>query len=264
MLISVLELSSEPTLCACEDFVSSISTVDADDSSVDERSGSVREEGEGVGEEVVVCWVALGASFCCGGEACCSGVGRVRVKFWSADVEGGSAAARLGILEAVVFVGVGIGSAIGSSCLVSLMLCTIFSKSTGVMCFSRPLLVLLKESCLRNSGRAFGIVVELKVEDVAGVDDVSSSSRSSDPADSRLVDSSGTGMSVVAACGLTANEHRGESVERACVCGAQQNVSRFHSRQLRFSNRFPSSIACEAFEKSDHCFGTALATKCFY
>jgi hypothetical protein len=35
----------------------------------------------------------------------------------------------------------------------------------------------------------------------------------------------------------------------------QQKVSRFHNRQLRFSNRRPSSIACDVLENSDHCKG---------
>lgn len=35
--------------------------------------------------------------------------------------------------------------------------------------------------------------------------------------------------------------------------GWQQKVSRFHNRQLRFSNLLPSSIACDVFENSDHC-----------
>ena len=126
---------------------------------------------------------------------------------------------------------------------------TIFSKSMGVMCFSRPLLVLLVESVRRSSGRAFGMMA---VADAPG--DMPSSRSSSDEAESRLDDNSGTGMLVGAAFGLTANEHRGENVEAFAWCfGSQQNVSRFQSRQLRFSNRLPSSIACDVLENSDHC-----------
>lgn len=33
-------------------------------------------------------------------------------------------------------------------------------------------------------------------------------------------------------------------------CGEQQKVSRFHNRQLRFSSRFPSSMASEILEKT--------------
>lgn len=44
--------------------------------------------------------------------------------------------------------------------------------------------------------------------------------------------------------------HGEEMVERACVSGQQQKVSRFHSRQLKFSNRLPSSSASEDLEKT--------------
>lgn len=84
-----------------------------------------------------------------------------------------------------------------------------------------------------SSGRAWG---------------ASESSSSSDTADSRLEDRSGRGMSVVAACGL--KEFAGGERRSGC---AQQKVSRFQRRQLRFSRRLPSSIACEVLEKSDHC-----------
>lgn len=146
--------------------------------------------------------------------------------------------------------GVDIGNAIdfGSNSVVSLMEMTIFSRSTGVMCFSRPLLLLSQESAHRSSGRAFGIMVAL-----AGGDDDSSSSLSSDNVESRLEDSSGTGMSVVAAFGFREIEMGGEAVERACDSALQQKVSRFHNRQLKFSNRLPSSIACDVFENNDHC-----------
>jgi len=81
---------------------------------------------------------------------------------------------------------------------------TIFSKSTGEMCFSRPLLVLAVESVRRISGRAFEKLAAMVC-----------ASKSSDDSDSRLEDSSGTGMSLTAAFGVTANEQRGESVDRA-------------------------------------------------
>ena len=116
-----------------------------------------------------------------------------------------------------------------------------------MMCFSCPLLLLSQESARRSSGRAFGMVVNEE-----GGDEGSSSSISSDDAESRLEESSGIGMLVVAAFGLSKNVYRGESVERACDAGLQQNVSRFQRRQLRFSSRFPSSIACEVFENNDH------------
>ena len=132
--------------------------------------------------------------------------------------------------------GVGMGSSIGSTsswfCLIEM---TMFSRSMGVICFSRPRL----QSARHNSGRAFGILV------VAGADrDCSSSSE-----DSELTldenDKRGMGMSVAAAFG---DGVEGGSFE-------QQNVSRFHSLQLRFSSRLPSSMACDVFENNDHCGG---------
>lgn len=60
-------------------------------------------------------------------------------------------------------------------------------------------------------------------------------------------------MSVDAASGLEAIEVRGAKRAPACASWWQQNVSRFHNLQLRFSSLLPSSSAREAFEKSDHC-----------
>lgn len=42
--------------------------------------------------------------------------------------------------------------------------------------------------------------------------------------------------------------------------GAQQKVSRFHSRQERFSRRLPLCIACPVLENKDHC-GKALVAR---
>ena len=101
--------------------------------------------------------------------------------------------------------GVGIGSSIGSSGFVSCIDLTIFSRSTGVMCFSRPRLLLLVESCLRSSGRAL---------EARGRDDVSSSN-SSEETESRLVESAGM-LRMLAALGLLgAKEQRRDSVDRA-------------------------------------------------
>ena len=146
--------------------------------------------------------------------------------------------------------GVEIGKTIGrgSSSCVSLMEMTIFSRSTGVMCFSRPRLLLSHEKSRHvSSGRALGMTVAVACGD-GGIE----SSLSSDDAESRLDDSSGTGMSVVAAFGFREFETGDEVVNRACDSGLQQNVSRFHNRQLRFSSRRPSSIACEVLENNDH------------
>ena len=220
MLISVFELLWEPTV---SDALSSlVSTVEADDSNK-VACNTVRDG------FCVVLDVDSGAE----------------VEFNSrfdrsceADVENGSAVGK---------VDVGIGMSIGSRFLFSFIETTIFWRSTGVMCFS-PLLLLLHESARISSGRAFGI----GVAEVSG-DGVSSSSSSSDDAESRLDESSGTGMSVAAAFGLPENDIRGEDVDCACAFELQQNVSRFHNRQLKFSSRLPSSIACEVFENSDHC-----------
>jgi len=141
----------------------------------------------------------------------------------------------------ILVVGADIGNSIGSIWCVSLMEMTIFSRSMGVMCFSRPRLVLLLlESTLRSAGCAFGM-------HVAGQEAVSSSSKSSEMALSSEEERAGTGMLVAAAFG------RSETSDLACDSGAQQNVSLFHNRQDKFSNRFPSSIACDVLEKSDHC-----------
>lgn len=219
VLISVVELSSEPTFSDCRELDSFVSTVDAEDS----RMVACEAEGCGVvsSSGVCDCFVESMWSF----ERSCD-----------ADVESGSATA----FED----GGGIGRSSGSSCCVSLIEMTIFSRSMGVMCFSRPLLLLLEESVRRSSGRASGMVV-WRVADVSSV--------SSDTADSTLDESAGTGMSVVAAFGRAGNETRGGKVDRACDSGLQQNVSRFHKRHDRFSNRLPSSMACDVLENKDHC-----------
>ena len=132
----------------------------------------------------------------------------------------------------------GMANSIRSRCWLSLMEMTIFSRSTGVMCFSRARFLLSVERWRVSSGR------------VDGAQEASSSS--SDTAESRLEDSSGTGMSPVAARGLY--EAGGVRRRRGLGSGcAQQKVSRFQRRQLRFSSRLPSSIAWEVLEKSDHC-----------
>lgn len=100
--------------------------------------------------------------------------------------------------------GVGSAISIGSIVFVSCIDMTIFCKSMGVMCFSRPLLRLTTDSSLRTCGRARGM----------DGDDVSVCSRSSDEAESRLEDNSGTGMSFVAAFGVC--EQRGLWVGRGC------------------------------------------------
>ena len=149
-------------------------------------------------------------------------------KFWTT----GDTATGSGLNEEA-----GIANSIRSRCWLSLIEMTIFSRSTGVMCFSRARFLLSVERWRVSSGR------------VDGAQEASSSS--SDTAESRLEDSSGTGMSPVAARGLyEAGGVRRRGLGSGC---AQQKVSRFQRRQLRFSSRLPSSIAWEVLEKSDHC-----------
>lgn len=160
-----------------------------------------------------------------------------------ADVDCGSGNREAGVDVA--------GRSMGSRSLVSFIEMTIFSRSIGVMCFSRPRLRLLSEdSCRLSSGRAFGMRGVI-------VDEVVSTSRSSsdEVAESRLDDSAGSARSPLAAA-ASERERRWEGALREAFdfdSGAQQNVSRFQRRQLRFSRRLPSSIACEVFENNDHC-----------
>lgn len=113
---------------------------------------------------------------------------------------------------------------------------TIFSRSIGVMCFSRPLLRCSVESLLRNPGRTTG-------------EGGGKASSMSDSLEETLLDNAGTGM-----CCLARGDklHLPASGERGCwVSGEQQNVSRFHNLQLRFSSRLPSSIASEILENTE-------------
>ena len=100
---------------------------------------------------------------------------------------------------------------------------TIFSRSMGVMWFCwRPRLRCSEDSLLLNSGLTTG---------EGSNDDTSSSSDSSD--DDTLLDRAGRGMFF-----------------RARGMREQTNVSRFQRRQLRFSNRLPSSMASEILLKT--------------
>ena len=157
--------------------------------------------------------------------------------------EGGSAAGSAGV---------GIGSSIGSRRFVSLMEMTIFSRSIGVMCFSRPRLRVLSPDSFRlRPGRARGMRGLM-------VCDVESTSKSSSDDEAESSDDERAGIDksplVAAVRGIMRRCWEGRLRESGrWVSGAQQKVSRFHSRQLRFSSRLPSSIACEVLEKSDHC-----------
>ena len=217
-LISVFELLSEPIVS--DSLSSFVSTVEADDSknvACDAVTDDV--------SSVTLAFESVAMAESSFDRVCCSDVG---------DVSEGSGDA------------VGIVISIGSNSLYSFNDLTMFCRSIGVMCFSRGWLRLKQQFPRINSGRASGMVVA----EVVG--DISSSSKSSDEAESRLHESSGTGMSVAAAVGLPENGIRGEGVDRDCAFELQQKVSRFHNRQLRFSSRLPSSIACDVLEKSDH------------
>lgn len=222
VLISVFELLSdvEDTLSAL------VPTVDAEDSSGTGSWGGIFEDTAGV--------IVLDES----SEAALVLESRSRLgRLCNVCVDGDSAA-RID--------GVGMGKSIGSSSCVSLIVMTIFSRSHDVMCFSHPLLLLSHRLKRLNSGRACGREVG------------SLFNSSSESSESRLEERAGTpsGMLVEAASGRPEEEPRGKrAVDRACEAGLQQKVSRFHKRQLKFSNRLPSSIACEVLENNDHCDG---------
>lgn len=124
----------------------------------------------------------------------------------------------------------------GSSAFFSLMVMTIFSRSSGVMCLSRPRLCVpvLLESCRCSCGREIFTGAEVEF-----ASSVSNSIASSSAKESTLPDRSG--ISAV----YRPSEFR-EAIEMAGVVDlasslSQQNVSLFHNRQLRFSNLRPSS-----------------------
>lgn len=172
-------------------------------------------------------------------------------------MEGGSIGYEGGVATLMV------GRSMGSSGLASLIEMTIFSRSIGVMCFSRPRLRLLSVDSLRlSSGRALGmrgvmgddastassLETDSRLEERAGI------ARVSGCEDARWADVVcfvGRAATVVAREGCRHEE--GMVREVGCESGAQQKVSRFHKRQLRFSSRRPFSIACEAFENKLHC-----------
>jgi hypothetical protein len=173
VLISVDELSCEPDLSCdmCELWV-------------------LRVEAEAIGKAAVGA-MAIGAAGSVGagalgaGAVLVSGWSNVNLeKSWEMEVEGSTVEGTTtgsGLYEDDA----GMANSTRSRCWLSLMEMTIFSRSTGVMCFSRATFLLSVERWRVSSGRADG-----------------ASSSSSDTAESRLDDNSGTGMSVVAACGL--------------------------------------------------------------
>jgi hypothetical protein len=147
VLISVEELSCEPTVW--DDFDSLdpvVSTVEADDS----RRVACDAEAEGVGSS--------------SSSSSSSSTGMGRSGDW-ADVS--SSLGRddcvgvegVGGIGRVVGVRVGMEISSGSRSFVAVMVVTIFSRSTGVMCFSRPRLVLLsmEDGLRRGSGRGLAM-----------------------------------------------------------------------------------------------------------
>lgn len=119
----------------------------------------------------------------------------------------------------------------------------IFSRSTGVICFSLPRLQLSVESFRRNSG-----LENSSAEDVGSEDKMACSFESSD---SILEEREGSDMSSV--FDRLENFHCGHGINCGCCSGAQQNVSRFHNLQLRFSRRLPFSMTSEHFENTVRC-----------
>ena len=121
------------------------------------------------------------------------------------------------------------GSGAVSGSLASMMETTIFSSSSEVMWRSRPRLRLLAhESCLCILGRTIstGLVSALR------------STASSSATESTLPDSCGRSSAVALrgywmSCGWVVQ------AEMSASSPSQQKVSRFHSRQLRFSSRLP-------------------------
>ena len=141
---------------------------------------------------------------------------------------------RTGGIALVIDAGNGQGC---SSC--SCMEETIFSRWTEVICFSLPRLLDWNEcaASVEPGVIAKGAVCRCWCR--------SSSSEASDTAESTLADNSGTstfgGLElVISIAGVVAS----------WGCGSQQSISRFQTRQLRFSNRRPSSIESAHFEKT--------------
>ena len=134
----------------------------------------------------------------------------------------------------------------GSSSFFSLMVMTIFSRSSGVIWRSRPRLLLLTESFLRIRGCAMSRGADVDEEVLS----LSNSSASSSASESRLPERLGTSVEYRPSEFLDAIEMAGV-VAFASETGSQQNVSLFHNLQLKFSNRRPSSNDPEHLEKTD-------------
>jgi len=128
-----------------------------------------------------------------------------------------------------------------SGSLASIMETTIFSKSSEVMCRSRPRLRLLAhESCLRMRGRMMS----------TGADSDVKSTASSSGTESTLPDNWGRSSADESrfcwiSCGWLV---AADSISASPL--SQQNVSRFQSRQLRFSSRLPCATESRHLAKT--------------
>ncbi len=157
----------------------------------------------------------------------------------SAGVGAGAGAGAAGVSSAV---GVsvpgarqeGVRRVSGAKSFFSLMVRTIFSRSSGVMWRSRPLLRTELESFRWRWGR-----VIFTGADVEFASSLSNSIASSSANDSTLPDKSGI-SAVYRPLELRVEMEIAGVVAFASPC-SQQKVSLFHSLQLRFSRRRPSS-----------------------
>ena len=137
------------------------------------------------------------------------------------------------------------------SCL-SLIEQTIFSNPRDVMCFSLP-----REAAIVVGGLRLD-EVWMSRGAVGGVGEGCASSAVSDSSDdkeSTLAESSGTSLQP----GLGRAMSIAGVVEN-CGVVSQQRVSRFHIRQLKFSNLRPFSIDSAHFEKTETSLATHLAS----
>ena len=128
----------------------------------------------------------------------------------------------------------------GSIVFFSLIDMTILSSLSDVMCFSRPLLlVVLSIEDFLGDGRT------MSSGNTWGGWRASAGSASSEAIESTLADSSGTSLEPGRAWSYSV-------MTSGVYCGfdSQQKVSRFHNLQLRFSNRRPSSIDSAHLEKT--------------
>lgn len=126
----------------------------------------------------------------------------------------------------------------GSSDFFSLMFSTILSSPSDVICFSFPRLKLNVASSPSMAG--------LKLSVLEGhLMWFSILSTVSDAADSTLTDNSGisfdSGLDLGTANDCDDADDEDDAVV-VCFGGSTQNVSLFHSLQLKFSNLLPSSI----------------------